>query len=151
MIQITSGSGKQRGEIGIAPIRRLDRRHPDQYLRLAVTLEIFQDHAFGIGFDQRVCLGKFIVYDPGDPHFSGHGSLHGKDRVVQTAEPAGSHENQRPVLTGGEIGRQQKAAIDASMNQKVATIRNVGPKIGPNDPCPCGSGKKYKKCCGKKR
>jgi hypothetical protein len=24
-----------------------------------------------------------------------------------------------------------------------------GPKIGPNDPCPCGSGKKYKKCCGK--
>ncbi|WP_278336889.1 SEC-C metal-binding domain-containing protein [Dorea formicigenerans] len=23
------------------------------------------------------------------------------------------------------------------------------PKIGRNDPCPCGSGKKYKKCCGK--
>lgn len=23
------------------------------------------------------------------------------------------------------------------------------PKVGPNDPCPCGSGKKYKKCCGK--
>ena len=23
------------------------------------------------------------------------------------------------------------------------------PKIYPNDPCPCGSGKKYKKCCGK--
>ena len=21
-------------------------------------------------------------------------------------------------------------------------------KVGPNDPCPCGSGKKYKKCCG---
>lgn len=27
------------------------------------------------------------------------------------------------------------------------TVRN-GPKIGRNDPCPCGSGKKYKKCCG---
>lgn len=25
----------------------------------------------------------------------------------------------------------------------------VEPKIGRNDPCPCGSGKKYKKCCGK--
>jgi preprotein translocase subunit SecA len=24
----------------------------------------------------------------------------------------------------------------------------VGPKIGRNDPCPCGSGKKYKNCCG---
>lgn len=28
-------------------------------------------------------------------------------------------------------------------------IRNEHPKIGRNDPCPCGSGKKYKKCCGK--
>ena len=31
------------------------------------------------------------------------------------------------------------------------TVRNEGPKIGRNDPCPCGSGKKYKKCCGKSR
>ena len=29
------------------------------------------------------------------------------------------------------------------------TIRNEDPKIGRNDPCPCGSGKKYKNCCGK--
>jgi len=29
------------------------------------------------------------------------------------------------------------------------TIRRDDPKIGRNDPCPCGSGKKYKKCCGK--
>jgi len=28
------------------------------------------------------------------------------------------------------------------------TVRRDGPKIGRNDPCPCGSGKKYKKCCG---
>ncbi len=27
------------------------------------------------------------------------------------------------------------------------TLRREGPKIGRNDPCPCGSGKKYKKCC----
>jgi hypothetical protein len=27
------------------------------------------------------------------------------------------------------------------------TIRRDGPKLGPNDPCPCGSGKKFKKCC----
>ena len=30
----------------------------------------------------------------------------------------------------------------------VETIRNVQPKVGRNDPCPCGSGKKYKKCHG---
>lgn len=28
------------------------------------------------------------------------------------------------------------------------TIVRTGPKVGRNDPCPCGSGKKYKKCCG---
>ena len=28
------------------------------------------------------------------------------------------------------------------------TVRNEGPRLGRNDPCSCGSGKKYKKCCG---
>ena len=28
-------------------------------------------------------------------------------------------------------------------------VKNEGPKVGRNDPCPCGSGKKYKNCCGK--
>ena len=30
-----------------------------------------------------------------------------------------------------------------------ATVRLSHPKVGRNDPCPCGSGKKYKKCCGR--
>ena len=29
------------------------------------------------------------------------------------------------------------------------TVVRTGPKVGRNDPCPCGSGKKYKHCCGK--
>ena len=32
---------------------------------------------------------------------------------------------------------------------KVETVRRTAPKVQRNDPCPCGSGKKYKKCCGK--
>jgi len=32
--------------------------------------------------------------------------------------------------------------------EKVETFRHEEPRIGRNDPCPCGSGKKYKKCCG---
>ncbi len=39
------------------------------------------------------------------------------------------------VLQGGET-------------MKVETVRREEPKVGRNDPCPCGSGKKYKKCCG---
>ena len=34
--------------------------------------------------------------------------------------------------------------------QKSSTTIVKDPKIYPNDPCPCGSGKKYKKCCGRK-
>lgn len=35
------------------------------------------------------------------------------------------------------------------MPPKVETYRREEPRIGRNDPCPCGSGKKYKKCCGR--
>ena len=34
--------------------------------------------------------------------------------------------------------------------QKLSTTIVKGKKIGRNDPCPCGSGKKYKKCCGRR-
>lgn len=37
---------------------------------------------------------------------------------------------------------------DAEEPQRQETIRREGDKIGRNDPCPCGSGRKYKKCCG---
>ena len=36
---------------------------------------------------------------------------------------------------------------DEPGSQAPATIRYSGPRVGRNDPCPCGSGKKYKKCC----
>jgi tetratricopeptide (TPR) repeat protein len=53
----------------------------------------------------------------------------------------------------------QAKAVDASREMlkecpeleaelKVETIRNEADKTGRNDPCPCGSGKKFKKCCG---
>ena len=49
------------------------------------------------------------------------------------ATPGGS--GPRPARTGGD---------DAA----VKTVRRDMPKVGRNQPCPCGSGKKYKKCCG---
>ena len=42
--------------------------------------------------------------------------------------------------TRTELYKKQKAS---------GTVRRVGHKFYPNDPCPCGSGKKYKKCCGR--
>jgi uncharacterized protein YecA (UPF0149 family) len=37
---------------------------------------------------------------------------------------------------------------DEGPRQPDMTIVNTAPKVGRNEPCPCGSGKKYKKCCG---
>ncbi|NCW11821.1 MAG: preprotein translocase subunit SecA [Chitinophagia bacterium] len=72
-----------------------------------------------------------------------------------------------PLETNGvKEGRQQKtdlSKLSANRNEEVAgengyhdpseaqkqTPVQVGPKIGRNDPCPCGSGKKYKACHGK--
>ena len=41
-----------------------------------------------------------------------------------------------------------EAANAAEAQAKVKPVR-TGPKVGRNDPCPCGSGKKYKQCCGR--
>jgi len=45
--------------------------------------------------------------------------------------------------------RQRAAAQAPQAQQKVKQIKLKTPKVGRNEPCPCGSGKKYKKCCGK--
>ncbi|MFQ5653174.1 MAG: preprotein translocase subunit SecA [Planctomycetota bacterium] len=47
-------------------------------------------------------------------------------------------------------GDRMEAGIQGSMREQriIEPIRNKEAKIGRNDPCPCGSGKKYKKCCG---
>lgn len=47
------------------------------------------------------------------------------------------------------MAEQQRAAAQAPQGeQKVRQIKLEQPKVGRNEPCPCGSGKKYKKCCG---
>ncbi|MCB5238642.1 SEC-C metal-binding domain-containing protein [Niallia circulans] len=49
-----------------------------------------------------------------------------------------------------ELSAQDKQALQPLPNQKGKIISfHTHEKIGRNDPCPCGSGKKYKKCCGK--
>ncbi len=48
------------------------------------------------------------------------------------------------------MAEQQRAAAQAPQGEvQVKQIKLDQPKVGRNDPCPCGSGKKFKKCCGK--
>ncbi|MFH2218911.1 MAG: preprotein translocase subunit SecA [Pseudomonadota bacterium] len=62
---------------------------------------------------------------------------------VQISEPENINDLRRPkeqklVFSGGEEAEKKKKPV-----------KRTGSKIGRNAPCPCGSGKKYKKCCGK--
>ena len=51
----------------------------------------------------------------------------------------------------GGIAQQQKEAIEGTQtDHKPQPIRNRQQRVGRNDPCPCGSGKKYKNCCMRK-
>jgi preprotein translocase subunit SecA len=60
-------------------------------------------------------------------------------------ETSARHDEARSAT---EIASQQ--AIEGSQDIKVETIRNRGQRVGRNDPCPCGSGRKYKQCCMRK-
>ena len=86
------------------------------------------------------------------------------EKRPQTADKGGPEDSEgqvefiaRYAMDGTEHVHREKSQfrrIDGrwyfSNGQKVGatTIRNEGPKIGRNDPCSCGSGKKYKKCHG---
>ena len=49
-----------------------------------------------------------------------------------------------------KVARETGTGAANNAQVKKQPIRNKDKKVGPNDPCPCGSGKKYKKCCMQK-
>ena len=83
-----------------------------------------------------------------------HGAIGGDvlvkaSRVVITTETQDDYEarlearraKQQKLMTRGPVKKKEAA-------EKPQTVKRQGAKVGRNDPCPCGSGKKYKKCCG---
>ncbi len=63
-------------------------------------------------------------------------------RTLLTAIPRRPEDVQRK-----EVVKITATSVGGDDTVKSSPVRK-GKKIGPNDPCPCGSGKKYKKCCG---
>jgi hypothetical protein len=65
------------------------------------------------------------------------------DDTVKTMEGWASFNQEKTLrLPPSEPVNPWRDSIDTG-------YKRIGPKIGRNDPCPCASGKKYKKCCGK--
>jgi preprotein translocase subunit SecA len=70
------------------------------------------------------------------------------DEVKSVSSSAGT-----ATATQAATQTAAQQAAEASNQQtdgRIEPIRNTGTKVGRNDPCPCGSGKKYKQCCMRK-
>ncbi len=56
-------------------------------------------------------------------------------------------ENDVEVIVGVEPDKSEDISdIERALSAR-EPARRIAPKVGRNDPCPCGSGKKFKKCC----
>jgi len=66
----------------------------------------------------------------------------------QATTAFGDAESTTTASSGGGSRPSDVVSEAAEAVAKAKPIRS-GPKVGRNDPCPCGSGKKYKQCCGK--
>ena len=89
-----------------------------------------------IGVEDRVTEAIFRIEDIADEQ-------------VQSALWAGATAMQASAQTAASAAQSQQQMSTNTGNsepKKIEQIRNVGAKIGRNDPCHCGSGKKYKNC-----
>jgi len=113
-------------------------------------MKIFAEMWNGIG-DRATDL--IFRVEQFDPEFLHHlGSMWQLDRAQTIHHQAESALAAVPAADG--VRQQQRAAIagsERSTEKKREPVRNLGKKVGRNDACPCGSGKKFKACCMRKQ
>ncbi|MEW5766523.1 MAG: preprotein translocase subunit SecA [bacterium] len=141
----------RRRELGPEQFNRVQR-----YLMLSVIDNLWKDHLYamdslkeGIGLRAYGQRDPLIEYKHESYQMFEHLSLRMKEQVVeyifrvQMAEEAPTLRGRaRPrELVAVHEGAKAEAQTEKKSERKLA-------KIGRNDPCPCGSGKKYKHCCG---
>ncbi len=137
-------------EIGVE-----DFRHLERIVMLQTVDSLWKDHLLnmdhlkeGIGLRGYAQQHPLVVYKKeGFEMFQNTIERIKEETVgilfrIQVARPdeveAMRQPREQPMfLSGGESGNRKKP------------VKRAGEKIGRNAPCPCGSGKKYKKCCGK--
>ncbi|MDZ7853363.1 MAG: preprotein translocase subunit SecA [Halomonas sp.] len=122
-------------------LRGYAQKNPKQeYKREA--FELFQNLLTNIKADVTRILSHVQVRRPEEVE-----ALERQRREALEREKAGaaSLHNELSVAAGEQDDAQPSPAPGADGRP----LRREGPKVGRNDPCPCGSGKKYKQCCGK--
>ena len=68
--------------------------------------------------------------------------------MPESATPRQQYQTSREGLPGESENRAAAGARQGEQQKKMPTV-NTTPRVGRNDPCPCGSGKKFKNCHGK--
>ncbi len=142
---------KKEAELGEENFRQLER-----YVMLNTVDTLWKDHLLsmdhlkeGIGLRGYAQQNPLIVYKKeGFEMFQEMISRIQEQTIsilfrIQPAEPEKIEEIHKP--------KEQNLIFSGSGDepQKKKPVRRANEKTGRNDPCPCGSGKKYKKCCGK--
>ena len=68
-------------------------------------------------------------------------------QTVQSA-PKAEEPTPAPRIMGAPLRSKYKMITNRDESGPVKPVKRDKEKVGRNDPCPCGSGKKYKRCCG---
>ncbi len=141
----------------------------ERYVLLQIYDSAWKDHLYAMDhLKESIHLRAFAEKDPKIEYKQEGYRMFGEmlesidDRVTSTIfkvrlDPGAqarsvwnvSHTQHDEVGQFAMTERQRAAAAAPQGEPVVKTIRLEQPKVGRNDPCPCGSGKKYKKCCGK--
>ena len=72
------------------------------------------------------------------------------EEITQTADVSSVIEREKRALTDN-LANARMMHGDYANDSPKKPKKNAEPKVGRNDPCPCGSGKKYKNCCGRNK
>ena len=89
-------------------------------------------------------MPREIVFGPGIQEALRNGDLDAEELKAGILGERGLPEHLKMSMV-----RNVDRALAPGEERWIGGTLVKGAKIGPNDPCPCGSGKKYKKCCGK--
>ncbi|OJW21789.1 MAG: preprotein translocase subunit SecA [Planctomycetales bacterium 71-10] len=115
-------------------------------------MRIFGEMWNGIGDRVTDLIFRVEQFDPEFLSYLGSRWKLDRARTIHGQEAATSSLAAVPDAGNG-VRQAQDAAIEAGQNasdKKKEPVRNFGKKVGRNDPCPCGSGKKFKACCMRK-
>ena len=89
--------------------------------------------------------GQIIVADNANEQAAPAPQVQAAPAPIRPRVP--QYQTSREAYPGAEA--QRAAAAAPQGQQRITNPIVAGPKVGRNDPCPCGSGKKYKNCHGK--